>query len=131
MNTKVWLLLQRAREDLGAAEDVLQIERPWRAATDAYYAIFHAAEALLLSLGIETSFHSATQAAFGQQFARTAKLVPKLHRYFLNAFDKRITADYDVTVKLRTEEVEELVRQAKEFAAAAESYPEGVERQGA
>jgi len=124
VNPKVWPLLERAREDFSAAEDVLRTERPWRAATDAYYAMFHAAEALLLSLDIEVSSHSATQAAFGQQFAKTAKLDPKLHRYFLNAFDKRITADYDVTVKLRTEEVAELVGQAREFVAAAERYLE-------
>lgn len=124
MNPKVWLLLERAREDLAAAGDILETERPWRAATDAYYAMFHAAEALLLSLGMETSSHAATQAAFGQQFAKTARLDPKFHRYLLNAFDKRITADYDVTVKLRAEDVKTLVAQAEEFVAAAERYLE-------
>ncbi len=125
MNPKVWLLLERAREDLEAARDVLRTERPWRAATDAYYAMFHAAEALLLSLNIEMSSHSATQAAFGQHFAKTGRLDPRLHRHLLNAFDKRITADYDVTVKLRMEEVEELTAQAEEFVAAADRYLEG------
>ena len=125
MNPKVWLLLDRAREDLAAAGDVLETERPWRAATDAYYAMFHAAEALLLSLDIETSSHSATQAAFGLQFAKTARLDRKFHRYLLNAFEQRITTDYDVTVRLRAEEVKELVAQAEEFVAAAEQYLEG------
>jgi len=122
VNPRIWLLLERAHDDLAAAADVLKTERPWRAATDAYYAMFHAAEALLLSLGIETSSHSAAQAAFGQQFAKTGRLDTKLHRYLLNAYDKRITADYDVTVKLRTDEVQALVAQAEEFVAAAEHH---------
>lgn len=126
MNPKVWLLLERAREDLAAAGDTLRTPRPWRAASDAYYAMFHAAEALLLSLDVEVSSHAATQAAFGQRFAKTGKLHPKLHRYLLNAFDKRISADYDVTVKLPVEDVEELVAQAREFIAAAEQYLESL-----
>ena len=121
MNPKVWLLLERARDDLSFAEDTFRSGRS-RAASDAYYAMFHAAEALLLALGLELSSHSATHAAFGLHFAKTRKLDPKLHRYLMDAFDTRITADYDVTVRLKPEEVEVLLAHAKEFVAAAEEY---------
>lgn len=126
MNPKAWLLLDKAREDLAAAEDTLKTPRPWRAASDAYYAMFHAAEALLLSSGVETSSHAATQAAFGQRFAKTGRLDPKLHRSLLNAFDKRITEDYDVTVRLSVGDVEQLVAQARDFVSAAEQYLENL-----
>ncbi len=120
MNPKVWLLLEKAWEDIAAGKDILGTPRPWRAASDAYYAMFHAAEAMLLSLGIETSSHAATQAAFGQHFAKSRRLDPKLHRYLLNASEKRIASDYDVTVRLRTEDVQELLLQAEEFVGAAQ-----------
>ena len=122
MNPKVWQLLERAHEDIEAAEDVLRTIHPERAAGDAYYAMFHAAEALLLTVGLELSSHSATHSAFGLNFAKTGKLDSRLHRYMINAFNARLTADYDVTVKLRLEEVQEILTQAKEFVAAADDY---------
>ena len=127
MNPKVWLLLQRAREDLQAAEDVLRTTFPERAASDAYYSMFHAAEALLLSLGLEMSSHSATHAAFGLRFAKTRKLDPKLHGYLVQTFNARLTADYDVTVRLPLEEVQVLLAQAREFVMAAEEYLHNLE----
>jgi uncharacterized protein (UPF0332 family) len=122
VNPKVWQLLERAREDIEAAGDILRTAHPERAADDAYYAMFHAAEALLLSLGLETSSHSATHAAFGLHFSKTGVLNEKLHRYLINAFNARVTATYDVTVKLRLEQVQEVLSWAKEFVAAAEEY---------
>ena len=77
MSSKVWQLLERANEDLTAAADILNTTLPERAVTDAYYAMFHAAEALLLSEGLEHASHSATHAAFGLRFAKTSKLDPK------------------------------------------------------
>ena len=118
----------RAHEDLEAAEDVLRTTHPDRAAGDAYYAMFHAAEALLLTLGLELSTHSATHAAFGLHFSKTGKMPAHLHRNMLDAFDARLTADYDVTVKLRVEEVREILSQAKESVAAAEEYLNAAEK---
>lgn len=84
--------------------------------------MFHAAEAVLLALGLELSTHSATHAAFGLHFSKTGRLAPQLHRYMLDAFDARLTADYDVTVKLRVEQVQEILAHAREFVAAAEEH---------
>jgi uncharacterized protein (UPF0332 family) len=55
-------------------------------------------------------------------------LDPKFHRYLIEAFDRRITADYDVTVRLGPEEAAEAVTQAKESAAAAEQYLNTLEK---
>jgi len=122
VNPKVWQLLGRAQEDLRAAGEVLETSLPERAASDGYYAMFHAAEALLLSEGLEHSSHAATHAAYGLLFAKTGKLDPKFHRQMLAAYDNRLTADYDVTMRLPLEEVHALIAQAKEFVAAAEQY---------
>ena len=120
MNPKVGLLLERAREDLRVAQELFERAHTGHASSTAYYAMFHAAEALLLSLGIEVSSHSATHAAFGVHFAKTGKLDPALHRSLIQAFNKRIAADYDVAIQLPAEEVEAMLDQAGKFVAAAE-----------
>lgn len=128
MNPKVWSLLARAHEDIQAAEDVLKTTLPERAASAAYYAMFHAAEALLLTIGLEMNSHSATHSNYGLHFAKTRKLDPKYHRYILDAFDTRLSTDRDVTVKLRIPEVEEQFAHAKEFVAAADAYLNALEK---
>jgi len=90
VNPKVWPLLGRAHEDVVVAEELLSESHPAHPASAAYYAMFHAAEALLLSLGIEVSSHSLTHAAFGVNFAKAGRVDVKLHRYLLDAFDRRI-----------------------------------------
>jgi uncharacterized protein (UPF0332 family) len=44
------------------------------AASRAYYAMFSAARALLLSQGLDFSSHSAVIAAFGQHFAKSGRV---------------------------------------------------------
>ena len=53
---------------------------------------------------------------------RPRKLNPGLHRNLIQAFNKRVAADYDVAVKLTPEEARTLFDQAHEFVAAAETY---------
>ena len=61
--------LQKARDNLAAAQ-LLQRERFWDiCASRAYYAMFYTAEALLLERGLAYSSHSAVIAAFGREFA--------------------------------------------------------------
>ena len=122
MNDEIQLFLERAREDWLFAENVYRTPYPQRAASPAYYAMFHAAEALLLSIGIETKSHAATKAAFGKHFAKAGRLDSKFHRYLVDGFDARITADYDVTITVKLETVEEMIGQAREFVEAAERY---------
>ena len=42
------------------------------------------------------SKHSAVQAAYGKEFAKTGLLDPKYHRWFLKAFEDRLQTDYGV-----------------------------------
>jgi len=55
-------------------------------------------------------------------FAKTAQVDPKLHRMLIHAFNKRVAAEYDVTVTVTPEEARVLLDQAGEFVAAAEKH---------
>jgi len=50
------------------------------AAGRAYYAMFHAAEALLKTRGLEFKTHGALISAYGQEFAKSGELPVHLHR---------------------------------------------------
>ena len=62
----------------------------------AYYAMFYAAEALLLSEGLSFSKHSAVIAAFGQHCAKTGRVPEKFHRYPIEGEGSRNVGDYDI-----------------------------------
>lgn len=114
--------LQKARENLAAAQ-LLQRERFWDiCASRAYYAMFYAAEALLLERELAFSSHSAVIAAFGREFAKSGALDPQLHRFLLNAFNARNASDYDAHSGITSAQAEELLAWAQQFVAAAESY---------
>ena len=72
MSTReIQLYLDRADQDLRAAEDNIRRGFYGVAVTRAYYAMFYAASALLVSEGIARSKHSGVHAAFGQHFVKT------------------------------------------------------------
>ena len=115
-------LLDLARESLARSRWDLEGRFYRGAVSGAYYAMFHAAQALLLSEGLAYSRHSAVVAAFGREFARPQRLNRKLHDYLLKAFDARQAADYHSLVRLSAEDAAEQIRRAEEFLAAVENH---------
>jgi uncharacterized protein (UPF0332 family) len=57
--------------------------------------MYPAAETLLLSKGLEYSSHGAVQSAYGSEFAKTGLLPVRFHRAFLDAYESRVSADYE------------------------------------
>ncbi len=91
----------------------------------AYYAMLYTAEALLHERNKRFGKHSAVHAAYGKEFAKTALLDPKFHRWLLNAFDARLQDDYAADTMVSSERVEELLAQASAFLAAAREFLAG------
>ena len=77
---------------------------------------------MLLDEGLQFSSHGALHAAFGNQFARTSRVDPKLHRYLLDAFRQRQLADYSAAPMISEEDNRELLSRAQEFIAVAEQF---------
>jgi uncharacterized protein (UPF0332 family) len=108
-------LLEKALRAIEAAQVLLNNDQPEFAAGRAYYAMFYAAEALLNEKGLKFSKHAGVQAALGEHYIKTGLLDVKYHRWLLDAFAKRIVADYGVEVDLTSNEVSEMVFQAGEL----------------
>jgi len=120
-------LLQKAQESLAAAELLLDRDFAGFAASRAYYAMFYAAEAILLSRGLSFSKHAGVIAAFGQHFAKPELVPPHLHRYLLDAFDMRQVGDYGAPGIIAAARARQVLTWAREFVEVVAAFLNTVE----
>lgn len=115
-------LVDKARESLAAAELLERQGYHDFAASRGYYAMFYLAEAVLLSMGLSFSKHSAVVAAFGQHLVQPGHVSQHLHRHLLDAFDLRLAGDYDAPGTVGEERASRLLSWAKEFIQETIKY---------
>jgi uncharacterized protein (UPF0332 family) len=75
--------------------------------------MFYTASALLAEHGLESTKHSGVHALFGQHLVKPGRISPKFHRFLLDAFDRRIQADYGFEALISAKEVASMVEQAR------------------
>lgn len=109
------LLLKKSRDSLRAARMLLQEEMHDFSASRSYYAMFYAAQALLLSKELSFSKHSAVIAAFGREFAKPEIVPVELHRYLIEAQEDRNVGDYGIGPGITLEEAQEQIVRAEEL----------------
>ncbi len=122
MNTDSHKLLEKAWRAVRAATTLLQHGDTDFAAGRAYYAMFYTAEALLNEKGLRSHKHGGVHALFGEHFTKTGLLNAKFHRFLLDAFDRRLQADYAFEAVITREEVNTMIEQAREFLGEAEKF---------
>jgi len=115
-------LLEKSSRAIQTSERSLQDGDMDAAANRAYYAMFYVAEALLGEKGLRFRKHGGVHGAFGEHFVKAGIFDSKYQRWILQAFDKRISADYGVEADLSSESVETLIQQAREFLQTAQQY---------
>lgn len=109
--------MERARRSLRSARNLLDDGDHDFAMSRAYYAMFHAATAALLSQNVKRSKHSGVIAAFGQRFVKTGKFTAEHQRALQDAFTDRSAGDYAGVFPSR-EEVERRLAEAESFVQA-------------
>ncbi|HEV8130931.1 MAG TPA: HEPN domain-containing protein [Acidobacteriota bacterium] len=117
-------LMDRARRSLRSAHRLLEAGDNDFAISRAYYAMYYAATAALLSQGLRRSKHSAVIAAFGQHLVKAGKFTPEQHRLLQIAFEDRTEGDYEGVFPSR-EQVEARLREAEDFVQAADTFLKG------
>ena len=115
-------LIEKARESLEVAENLVREGHFGFGASRAYYAMFYVAEALLADLGLSYSSHSAVIAAIGREFAKSGKMEARFHRWLIDAQDVRNIGDYGVGVEVPEEKAKVVCEWAEKFIGAAEMY---------
>jgi uncharacterized protein (UPF0332 family) len=112
-------MLEKASTKLGAAKLLAEQGYFDDAASRAYYAMFHVAQAFLLGEGLSFSKHAAVVSQFGQRFAHSGRVPVELHRHLIDAMDRRNVADYQVGSGHSQETAGEQIAWAEEFLEMA------------
>ena len=124
MKAEIEAHLARADELLLVARELVQRDHPADAVSRSYYAMFHAATAVLLKSGVERSSHKGVISAFGEFIVKPGHLLPAFHASLRRAFEARIESDYLPTPSDSVEMAEALLREAEAFVAACRSFLE-------
>lgn len=107
--------LEKAEENLTAAENLIASDSYRIAATRAYYAVFHAMRAVLAFDEIDRKHHSAVIAEFRQRYIKTGLIDKKQSDTISKLFDLRTDSDYDDFFIISKEEVCQALEKAEEF----------------
>ncbi len=122
MNPQAGEHLARADKLLGAARLLVERAYPADSVSRSYYAMFHAATAVLLGHGIERSSHKGVISAFGEFIVKPGHLPASLHASFRKAFDARQEDDYLASPSETAEKAELLLQEASEFVVACRAF---------
>lgn len=122
MKDEVRRYLSKAEHALEVAEDLLKSGYAPDAASKIYYAMYYAAQALLIADGIDVVKHSAVESAFGYHFAKPGKIDPKFHRMLLNARKIREIADYDIDEEIVEPAASLKVDEGRAFISVIKDY---------
>lgn len=113
---------QAARDEIERADVCLMEARTLQnaglghgAASRAYYAVFHAARALLFSAGIEALSHRGVSSLLGEHFVKPGHLSPQFGRLVARMQRDREDADYDTGAVFSAAEVAAMIERASGF----------------
>lgn len=119
LQDKLERMLARARSDLALARLAWENEFYNGATSRAYYAVFHALKALLLSQELVLSKHAAVLSAFHREFIKTAIFPARFGKIADRLFNDRMLGDYSYDREISP-------AQAQEDVSAAEEVVEGI-----
>jgi uncharacterized protein (UPF0332 family) len=114
--------LDRAEELLRAARDLIELGYPSDSISRSYYALLHAATAVLLELGIQRASHHALWGAFGQFVTAPGLLDARYHHVAVRLFADRSRAEYQAKPGGTREDAERDLAAARDFVAACRAF---------
>jgi uncharacterized protein (UPF0332 family) len=106
---------ERAEVCLREARALHDAALPYGAASRAYYAVFHAARAVIFSVGLEATSHKGMVALVGQHFVRPGLLSAGMGRLLSRMQRDREDADYATGAIFTEEQTAEMIRDAETF----------------
>lgn len=106
---------ERAEEKLRSANLLFENNMFTDAISEAYYAMFYAAKALLASKSIYPRTHAGVVSQFGLQFVNRGLVEELYAKSLAKAQTKREKADYDIYYEPSKEEAESVIEDAEKF----------------
>jgi uncharacterized protein (UPF0332 family) len=120
-NALIQYRLEQAREVLKDAHALYSMERsPISIVNRAYYSMFYAVLALLVSIDKTPAKHQGALSFFDEYFIKT-KIFPKeMSKIIRDAFESRQEGDYRESAKIDREDAYEILQSADKFIEMAE-----------
>ncbi|MFH0702163.1 MAG: HEPN domain-containing protein [bacterium] len=110
---KNWI--EKAEEAHKATIKAIEINELAMAQNRLYYAIFYTVSALAQRRGFITSKHGQLLGWFNKEFIKTGIINRETGRIYRKAFDLRQKSDYEITFKPNKEELENMIKDSREF----------------
>ncbi|MHB8482283.1 MAG: HEPN domain-containing protein [Nitrospiria bacterium] len=114
--------LQKAEKKLEVAGRLFKSGDHEDSVSRAYYAVFHASQALLLTEGEKAETHKGVVTLFGLLFVKTEKFSRNMGKFLANLKDDRESSDYEVFSYMDKETAETALNEAMEFLRESRSY---------
>jgi uncharacterized protein (UPF0332 family) len=119
---EITLYIQNAHEVLEASQILLENKFYTSAVNRAYYAVFYAANALLVTKGINQGKHSGVISAFRQHFIKTGLIAPEYSQIYGRLMEDRHESDYELGISLTKDEAQLDLSDAKRFVSEVERW---------
>jgi uncharacterized protein (UPF0332 family) len=114
-NIMIKVHMEKAEKALKTAVLISETDDYDGAANRAYYSIFHAENALLLTKDISGNSHKHVHNSISKEFVKPGALPDDMNRRIKEVERIRATGDYSKTKSVTKEEMEEVISEAKEF----------------
>ncbi|MDI6761163.1 MAG: HEPN domain-containing protein [Candidatus Brocadiaceae bacterium] len=114
--------IQKAEGKLGVARRLFASGDYEDAVSRAYYAVYHATQALLLTEGQRAETHRGAITLFSLLFVKTGKFNKNLGKFLANLKDDRESGDYEVFSYIERETAETALKEAEEFLEESKIY---------
>ncbi|MBM4250119.1 MAG: HEPN domain-containing protein [Euryarchaeota archaeon] len=115
-------LLERAEKYLKSAGLLADADDYESSVSRAYYAMFFAAEAALLSKGLSPASHGGVLSVFGEHFVKTGVFPRSMGRALNRAYAKRQLGDYEHRFVISSREAKEVLADAAGFVKEISRY---------
>ncbi len=116
--------LKLSKEFLKDAKRLFELKSLRSAVDRAYYAMYHAAQAILLSKGIKAKTHKGTILEFGKNIVEKGLIPKEYGKWFAEALDTRLSGTYNIYAHFGEEIVEKLIERAEKFVKEVEKILE-------
>ena len=123
MNDLISLLLEKTDKALEDAQYLYFERKSYEAAISrAYYAMFYAAEAALLTRGEITVTHRGLSVLFSKHFIKDGFIEPEYGRMLSNAFRQRQLSDYEIRYEANELDANQVITNAEAFIRRIKSF---------
>ena len=114
--------MRTADEKLDSARILLEHKKYDDSVSRDYYAVFHCAQALLLSAGLKAESHSGVRHLFGMHFIKKGKFDKKFAKYLKNLKEDRENGDYGILTMIEEDEAKNALSEAEQFVSETKRF---------